>query len=147
MLEEAPIDSQRHCRQQLCCWFSWGQNLQTFPKENSIQNSKQTVTEYNCHTKSQSKNPSKTKETTSLAETLVPTSKLCEVWASEIRVFGGHTNFQFENSLLCVSNCGSVFYAFSCIWMHFALQNSWFSHAVLHSPWIAQILHKGSRFL
>lgn len=106
--------------------------------------SKQTVTEYNCHTKSQSKNPSKTKETTSLAETLVPTSKLCEVWASEIRVFGGHTNFQFE---LCVSNCVSVFHAFSCILMHFAMQNSWFSHAVLHSPWIAQILHKGSRFL
>lgn len=44
MFEEAPIDSQRHCRQQLCCWFSWGQNLQTFPKENSIQNAQQNTT-------------------------------------------------------------------------------------------------------
>lgn len=112
MFEEAPIDSQRHCRQQLCCWFSWGQISKLSPKKlHSIRS-----TEYNCHTKSQSKNPSKTKETTCLAETLVPTSKLCEVWASEIRVFGGHTNFQFENSLQ--SNCVSVFRhfdAFSCI--------------------------------
>ena len=78
-----------------------------FPEAKRKLHSKRS-TEYNCHTKSQSK----TKETTSLAETLVPTSKLCEVWASEIRVFGGHTNFQFENSLLCVSNCVSVFHAF-----------------------------------
>ena len=148
MFEEAPIDSQRHCRQQLCCWFSWGQNLQTFPKENSIQNklSQNTTVTQKASPKTLPKLrrppvwPKLLYLRPNCARSGLPRSEFLEATRT------------FNSKILC-SVCQIVsvyfmhFHAFSCILMHFALQSSWFSHAVLHSPWIAQILHKGSRFL